>query len=231
MQRNDLPHLFLSEKTGNIVYLNENETKHIRVLRLRNNDLIFCIDGKGYKYLVRILETGKSYTRGEIIEEHFAKSSSRMLTLGFSPPSLNRTTWLIEKSIEIGIDFFQPIFFERSLTRNFPSLEKYESKMRECLKQCRRAYMPVILPVKKFHHFFPVGYDYILFASIHGEKLPEIEGNNILLLVGPEGDFTDKELQQINDFPNSFAVKLSENRLRLETACISLLSNVKAQFA
>lgn len=229
MQINDLPYLFLEEKKENIILLNASETKHIRILRLKKSDFIICLDGKGYRYLARIIEIGRDYTRGEIVEEYFTNRSSRLLTLGFSPPSLNRTNWLIEKSIEIGIDFFQPIYFKRSLSRSCPVFEKYEGKFKECLKQCRRTHMPEILPSRKFQNFLAGDYDLVLYASITGGKLPEIEGNKILLLAGPEGDFTEDELQKISDFPNSYAVKLSENRLRLETACISLLSNVKAK--
>ncbi len=223
----NLPCFFAGTVKGEVVSLDDREARHIYINRISIGERIIAIDGKGKRYISRLVELRKTFAKAIIEETEVVSEANPRLILGFSTPSPQRLDWLIEKATEIGLYAFQPIYFERSIRRSIPHPDRLEQKMKEALKQSQGGFLPRISQASKIGDIDLASYDAVLIATPHGKYLSDLpQKGSILLLIGPEGDFTASEESMLMNLPNSHTITLGNSRLRLETACICLLSHV-----
>lgn len=221
-------HLFYTpDISGSEYFLNEEETKHCtKVLRLKENELIYLVDGKGGFYKAAISDISGNKCLLKILETQidFGKRSYRLHIAIAPTKNIDRFEWFTEKATEIGIDEITPIICQRSERKHIKT-ERLEKIAISAIKQSVKAYLPKINQTKNFNDFIKTAASDLKCIA---HCLPENKQNlkslipsqkDILILIGPEGDFTPQEIQMA--LKNNFIpVSLGESRLRTETAGI-----------
>lgn len=222
--------------------------KHLRdSLRIKNGEMIYCVDEEGNRYAVRAAYTGQDLFVGEIIETTSkCKESAISIHLVQAVPKGPKLDFIIQKATELGISAITPVISDRAIVR----IEKnrVEDKLRrwrkialEAAQQSNRLDVPDISSPVSFHDYmasFKKGNLNLLLYE--GEKkrgikeaLRGIESINgvktIILLIGPEGGFSHKEVETaVNS--GFTTVSLGEFILRTETAPIAALSILQYEF-
>ena len=219
-------HLFYTpDLKDNLYILNETESKHcIRVLRLNTNDQIKLIDGKGGFYTAKIIDPNSKKCSIEIIEtkKEFGKRN-HYLHLAIAPTkNMDRFEWFLEKATEIGIDEITPIICEHS-ERKILKPDRLEKIIVSAIKQSIKAYKPKLNDLTNYRDFIEQNFNgikYIAHCEDNQKKLLKNnynKGQNAIVLIGPEGDFSPEEIEKARN--NNFTeISLGESRLRTETA-------------
>jgi 16S rRNA (uracil1498-N3)-methyltransferase len=133
---------------------------------------------------------------------------------------------MIQKATELGVTKFLPIIFDRTIVRKI-NKERLEKVIIEAAEQSNRINIPVIEQPQNLKSFLKNDMDLIftdLNASNKKIDLKMITANPICVIIGPEGDFSELERQEILKFKGVQPIKINENILRSETAVISALS-------
>ncbi len=221
-------HLFYTPDLRNKIYtLDEAESKHcIKVLRLGINDKVELIDGKGGFHKAKVIDLNPKKCSVEITETimEYAKRN-HYLHIAIAPTkNVDRFEWFLEKATEIGIDEITPILCDHS-ERKVLKNERLEKIIISAIKQSIKAYKPVLNNLTKLSDFVGSNFNGNKFIA-HCEENQKYSlkkvynnGENALILIGPEGDFSLEEINvaKKNNFKE---VSLGESRLRTETAGI-----------
>lgn len=208
--------------------LPESDSQHcVRVLRMREGQEIEVIDGRGTLFRCRIAMANQHHTLLEIIDEApLPKVWQPELTVAIAPTKHNdRMEWLVEKLVEIGIDRIVPLRCERSERKDI-KLERLEKIAVSAMKQSLKAILPEILPTTPYMEFISSCRADGRFIAYCDPSIPrrlfsrELRpGVDTAILIGPEGDFSPKEITAALD--TGFApISLGDNRLRTETAAL-----------
>lgn len=220
-------HLFYTpDISSNNYTLNEEESNHCnKVLRLKQGEKVHLIDGIGGLYTAEISEVTKKAVYLVVIEKQseFGKRNHH-LHIAIAPTKNNdRLEWFLEKATEIGIDEITPIICERS-ERKIVKEERLEKVVTSAVKQSLTAYHPKINTAIFFKDFIKQSEadDKLIAHCIDEDDRKAISQlikphQRYLILIGPEGDFTPKEIELA--LQNGFKpVTLGNTRLRTETA-------------
>jgi 16S rRNA (uracil1498-N3)-methyltransferase len=210
---------------GSSYTLNEEEFKHcIRVLRMKTGNEICLVDGKGGYYKGIIVSINPKSCNIEIIESipEFEKRGY-YFHLAIAPTkNTDRIEWLVEKAVEIGIDELTPIICEHSERKNF-NTERIERIAIAAMKQSVKAFKPKINQCVSFKNFINSTNQQVkLIAHCSDENRKKIKnvcktGQSVVCLIGPEGDFSENEIQSALKL-GFVGVSLGQSRLRTETA-------------
>lgn len=221
-------HLFYTPDINEKIYsLNEEESKHcMRVLRLQKDDKINLIDGKGGLYTARIIDTNPKKCILEVLDykQEYGKRDF-YLHIAIAPTkNISRFEWFLEKATEIGIDEITPLLCEHS-ERKIIKPDRLNKVITAAVKQSLKAYHPKLNVLTKFSDFISAnnkGEKYIAHCEENEKRnLKDIckSKTDIVILIGPEGDFSPKEIKQAQE--NNFTeISLGNSRLRTETAGI-----------
>jgi len=208
------------------IQFSKEESKHIvRVLRKSIGDTLYITNGKGVLFTSEIIIADQKNCIASIISSEVKPKKTYNLHLAVAPTKMNdRYEWFLEKATEIGIDSITPIFCENS-ERRIIKAERYEKILLSAMKQSLNCYLPKLNEALNYKDFVAQKHSGILFIA-HCEDTNrkslkhELKSNtNITILIGPEGDFSSKEIElaiQSNFIP----VTLGNTRLRTETAAI-----------
>ena len=213
-------------------------THALRVLRMKEGDEFFLMDGEGVFYRATVSEASSKHCFYEILE-HLPqeKTWQRRIHLAIAPTkNIDRMEWMAEKATEIGFDelsFLDCRFSERRQLR----VDRIEKIVVSAMKQSRKAWLPSVndmIPFRKFVEMPSEGRKFIAhcYEEIGRQELfpllsqtPETE--DVTVLVGPEGDFSIEEVRLAME--NGYeSVSLGTSRLRTETA--GLAAVMMAQF-
>ncbi len=217
--------------------LGPEESRHcIKVLRHQEGDLIYLTQGKGFLYQGRILTYDKRETQVEIVEifEGFGEHSHQ-IKLAVSPLRLkDRFEWIMEKAVELGANEIIPLHCHRTdVYKATFKARRVESILITALKQSKRSQLPRLHEVRPFEDWIAEEMDGLKLmgwceadtpVQHYTQKIKD--QGSITLLIGPEGDFTDEEVE-LGQEAGFLPISLGENRLRTETAAIHALSFVK----
>lgn len=195
---------YLPEITGEEVILNAEESKHcIRVLRLKKNHTISLVDGKGNLFNAILIKPDPTNSKArivEIIREY--KKRNYHLHIAIAPTKkAERFEWFLEKVTEIGIDEITPLVCSRS-ERVSINIDRAERIIIAAMKQSQRAYLPKLNPLKDFHRFLAeTTCKSKIITHCNSQDLPAITNElvpftPVVILIGPEGDFTMDEVNQ-----------------------------------
>ncbi|MDR0348764.1 MAG: 16S rRNA (uracil(1498)-N(3))-methyltransferase [Tannerella sp.] len=209
--------------------LPEEESAHaIRVLRMKEEDKITLTDGKGFFYLSEIVSAHPKRVEVRILKQWTQERLRPFyLHLALSPTKhMVRMEWLIEKATEIGIDavtFLQCRFSERRIIKTTARLEKI---MISAMKQSQKASLPLLTGMTNFNDLIKQPFDGRKFMA-HCETKDRLllkqiyrPGEKVLILIGPEGDFSAEEIRL--SLRHGFEpVSLGKSRLRTETAALA----------
>ncbi len=213
--------------------LNEEESKHcIRVLRLKNGDKINLIDGLGGFYLAEITNDHPKRCELRILqtEKEYGKRNYHLSIAVAPTKNIERYEWFLEKSTEIGVDEFIPFISQQS-ERKVIKPERLNKIINAAVKQSIQAYRPKLSSLFKFKDLINIDFKGKKFIAhcFDTEKpfLKNILNKNdkVLILIGPEGDFTLEEVEQAKT-KGFQEISLGNNRLRTETAGIVAVHTV-----
>ena len=218
--------LFYGEISNNAVTINDEEQTHIaKVLRMRNGEEIFVTDGKGNLAKGNLMFEGKKVLLDvkEITEN--LPDFSPQLHIAIAPTkNIDRIEFFLEKATEMGISEITFLQTEQTERKNI-NIEKLRKQSISASKQSLRFHFPVVNDLIKFSDFIKDIDPQTTFVAHCNENLERIELNeiqareNITFLIGPEGDFSEKEIQILAE-KGVKAVSLGNQRLRTETAGI-----------
>lgn len=212
------------------------ESKHIiKVLRKKEQDKIFITNGLGYLFETSITIASDSRCTVSIVEHTQQSEPEFHLHLAVAPTKMNdRYEWFLEKATEIGIVNIFPILSDRTEKESIKQ-ERLQQIIISAAKQSGQLFFPTlhnIQPIKELINNKNLKFSQLFIAHCEEEtqknhlKNSYRKGENALLLIGPEGDFTPKEIElAINN--NYIPVSLGNSILRVETAGVVACSIVQ----
>ncbi len=215
---------------GNRIKLVDEEFRHaVKVMRNRTDDEIYVTDGIGNVYRTKILRVLTGELELATVEKTFYQNLLENFTLCI--PRLKnpgRMEFALEKSVEFGFTKFIVFESERTVAKG-EKIKRWEKILVAAMKQSLRSHLPEIKYESNLNNL-DKNSTKIIFEQNAGvsftQYLNSIDKNKkTYLLFGPEGGFSDREL---DGFEKKVMVKLNKNRLRSETAIVSaasLLSN------
>ncbi|TFD94284.1 16S rRNA (uracil(1498)-N(3))-methyltransferase [Dysgonomonas capnocytophagoides] len=214
--------------------LPQEESAHcIRVLRKKEGDTIYIADGKGHFFDAEIIEAHQKHCVVNIINTiDEPKPWSNNLHIAFAPTkNMDRVEWFAEKATEIGIDRFSPLLCRYSERKEI-KLPRIEKILISAMKQSQKSFVPQLDEMTAFADFIRQPFDgqkFIAHCYPQEKKLLKdayTHGGNVLILIGPEGDFSEKEVQLALD--NGFEpISLGNSRLRTETAALVACNTIQ----
>ncbi|MCL2549005.1 MAG: 16S rRNA (uracil(1498)-N(3))-methyltransferase [Symbiobacteriaceae bacterium] len=236
-----LPRFFIlpDQIHNSLVTLMGGDVRHInRVLRLGIGDFIECLDGRGHLYRVKLSHLESEQIIGEIVESYKVDSEPELqVTIAQGIPKGERWDFVLQKCSELGATVFQPLYTERTIVRidedQLPrKLERWSKIAQEAAEQSQRSVIPRILAPITLEHWLTdlTGFDLVVLAWENEEQqslkevyasLPELK--RLALLIGPEGGFSLKEVEQVRQ-AGGRPVSIGPRILRSETAAITLLA-------
>lgn len=208
--------------------LDEEESKHcIRILRHVTGDKLMITDGLGNIYETEIIDDNHKKCCVKIINIiNNVGLTDYKIHIAIAPPkNLNRFEWFLEKATEIGIDEITPIITKHSEKINLKT-ERFNKIVVSAMKQSNRAYLPILneqIDLNKLFKTLNSGYKlYIAHCEDNIKqnlKFVYKKGENALVLIGPEGDFSAEEIKKSLEL-GFIPVSLGKSRLRTETAAL-----------
>lgn len=213
-------------ETDKTFFFDKEESKHIvKVLRKNEGDLLHVTNGKGFLFIAEIISASPS--KCEVSVQSFQQEHSKKfsLHLAVAPTKLmDRYEWFLEKAVEIGVQTITPIFCDHS-ERTVVKMERIEKIVLGAMKQSNQLFLPKINEPMAYKNFISQPFEgQKLIAHCEETKKETLKNalmpnKNALILIGPEGDFSNKEIELA--FQNNFKpVSLGTTRLRTETAAI-----------
>ena len=197
-----------------------------KVMRIKRNDFFSLFNSYG-EWEAKVSEILKGIVQFKIIKQIRSKESSKEIWLAFSPIKSNYQNFMIQKATELGVTKFLPIIFNRTIVRKI-NKERLEKIVIEASEQSNRLHVPLIEKAQNLTNFLKLNSMDLIFTDLNSDnkKIDKSKLTNkpICIIIGPEGDFSETEREEILSFKNVQALKINENILRSETAVISAIS-------
>mgnify|MGYP003611735533 FL=1 len=214
------------DETTETFSFDKEESRHIiKVLRKKDSDILHVTNGLGLLFETEITLASDNKCIVEVLSIKKSPEPKFRLHLAVAPTKMNdRFEWFLEKATEIGIQEITPVFCDRS-ERKVVNLERFEKIILSAMKQSNETYLPKLNEAISFKEFIKQkneGLQLIAHCEEADKKsLKEVlkPNENITILIGPEGDFSDKEIALALE-NNYQPVMLGNTRLRTETAAV-----------
>ena len=230
----------ISEDT---IRISESERHHLlNVLRLRADDQVEIFDGVGNRYVASLCDTRASPLQAKILQQQFQPPTPPYITLFQGLPKFDKMDLIVQKTTEIGVTEIAPIICQRSIPQSMVQEKRtirWQRIANEAAKQCKRPHFAHVLAPQRLEEGLARVVDHLdlLILLWEGEKrngLKEVlrnraEAKSVGVIVGPEGGFTDEEVEwaiQNGCLPATFG----DNTLRTETAAIVGVASVMYEF-
>ena len=154
------------------------------------------------------------------------KENTKDIWLAFSPIKSNYFNFMIQKATELGVTKFLPIIFDRTIVRKINN-ERLKKVIIEAAEQSNRITVPSIEDPQKLKSFLNIDMD-LIFTDLNTTNtkinIKKLTKKPTCVIIGPEGDFSEEEREEILKFNGVQPIKINENILRSETAIISAIS-------
>ena len=198
------------------ITLSKEESRHLKALRLNKDQAVELFDGKGKVCLAKIDCCGKEAVL-EIVKTSVFSPEKKEVILLTAIPKGERSDWLVEKAVELGVTKIIPVNFRYSVVKpKRTKLERWKRLSIAACAQSKRAFVPEISSPVNFKDIFKK-YDSFVVCHQDGESFDKLKlTDSIVLVVGPEGGFSEEELEMLKT--KSQFLKLNKNVLRTETA-------------
>ena len=199
----------------------------LNVLRIKNNETISIFNNMGQECLSRVSIEEKQVILNLSKQIKSGVKKSKIVRLCVSIINMKLMDLIIQKSVELGVTNFIPMYTQRSQYKNVDKrLDHWEKTVIHATEQCGRLdIMKLSRPVSlsNFDNINQSPSKYLLHQNGDEFKYEDLETSDITLLVGPEGGFDDLEIDYLD--ANGWKTKtINVNILRTETACISVLT-------
>ena len=196
-----------------------------KVMRLKEKEVFSLFNSSG-EWEAKILNITKSIVEFNVTKQLRQKENTKDLWLAFSPIKSNYFNFMIQKATELGVTKFLPVIFERTIVRKI-NKERLEKVIIEAAEQSNRITVPSIEDPQKLKSFLNNDMD-LIFTDLNTANtkidLTKLTTKPTCVIIGPEGDFSEEEREEILKFNGVEPIKINENILRSETAVISALS-------
>ncbi len=221
--------LFYGEINDHQVIIDSEEQTHIvKVLRMREDEEIFVTDGKGNLAKGKLKLEGKRVSLKVLEIKKDFPDFSPQLHIAIAPTkNIDRIEFFLEKATEMGVSEITFLQTEQTERKNI-NIEKLRKQSIAASKQSLRFHFPKVNDLIKFSDFIKEIDPSTTYVAHCNENLERLELNRlrqaqqdklekITFLIGPEGDFSEKEIQLLSE-KGIKAVSLGSQRLRTETA-------------
>ena len=196
-----------------------------KVMRLKEKEVISLFNRSG-EWEAKIVNITKSIVEFNVTKQLRQKENTKELWLAFSPIKSNYFNFMIQKATELGVTKFLPVIFERTIVRKI-NKERLEKVIIEAAEQSNRITVPSIEDPQKLNSFLNNDMD-LIFTDLNTTNtkidVKKLTTKPTCVIIGPEGDFSEQEREEILKFNGVQPIKINENILRSETAVISALS-------
>ena len=231
--------LFDADFTGNGL-LTEDESRHaISVMRHKENDILSITNGNGLLFESRILKAHPKKCELELVNVHQSARPYPWLHMAVAPTkNIDRYEWFLEKATELGIQEITPIICDHS-ERDKLRLDRLQKVLIAAMKQSLKYWLPVMNEPILLEDFLETTTNSTQKFILHCHASPKkhlfnitVQHQDSIVLIGPEGDFSIKEIQlaKANGY---WEATLGNNRLRTETAALAAchILNLKNEIA
>ena len=216
--------------SGMVLKLSESQSHYLKnVVRLKNGDKISLFNSADGEWNAKILNQRNDFTEIKVEKLYRKQKQENNLWLAFSPIKKIAQDLILQKATELGIQKYIPLICERSIVREI-NIIRAKKIIIEASEQSNRISVPEfskIQDLKSFIHTFPEN-GRIIFCDINSSSnnLKNIlsKKNPTCILIGPEGDFSEKERQLLVDNKKTLSFSLADNILRSETAAIAAIT-------
>ena len=207
--------------------LDKSQSHYIsKVMRIKEIEVFSLFNSNG-EWEAKILNISKSLVEFNITKQLRQKEYPKELWLAFSPIKSNYFNFMIQKATELGVTKFLPIIFDRTIVRKV-NKERLEKVIIEATEQSNQINMPTIEEPQSLDSFLKNNKTDLIFTDLNTTNkkidLNQLTSNPTCVIIGPEGDFSEEEREQILKYKGVQSIKINENILRSETAVISALS-------
>ncbi len=196
-----------------------------KVMRI-NIGQSFSLFNQSGEWEAKIKEISKGIVAFSVIKKLRSAIDEREIWLAFSPIKLNYLNLMIQKATELGVTKFIPILTERTIVRKLND-KRVNKIIIEASEQSNRLKVPKLEKILKLNEFLKLNQNTnIIFGDLNTDnsKINFKSSDPLCILIGPEGDFTVKERENILKLKKLIPLKINQNILRSETAAISMLS-------
>ena len=215
-----------------ILTISPEESRHVtKVLRKKIGDLIGITNGKGLEWIGEIIHINTRKVVAKKSKFILHKNNRPTLHIAIAPTKNNdRFEWFIEKATELGVSEITPIICNHSERKTIKP-ERLKKILISGIKQSAQFFLPILHPTIFFETFInqDLPKTKLIAHCQKGNKLPLQEvrnlDNEVLIMIGPEGDFSKLEIENAqNQFFSE--ITLGSQRLRTETAGLVACSKV-----
>ena len=198
-----------------------------KVMRVKENEVFSLFNSNG-EWEAKVLSISKSIIEFKIIKQLRQKENiKKELWLAFSPIKSNYQNFMIQKATELGVTKFLPIIFDRTVVRKI-NKERLEKIIIEASEQSNRINLPKIEEPQSLNNFLEINSIDLILTDLNSNNnkidKSKLTDKPLCIIIGPEGDFSEDERQEILAFKGVQPIKINENILRSETAVISAIS-------
>ena len=187
---------------------------------------IFLFNENNGEYLCRVIEKNKKKLILEVVLKAEYEKIQNNINLIFCPPKSHKLDTLIQKCTEIGVRSFIPVISDHTENRKL-NLIRIRKIIKEAVEQSNQLNIPDVFDPISFDQFLNQQKDKVFFADIQSDiNLSKLKINlkeNNSILIGPEGDFSSKELKALRSNNNFISFSLGKRIFRSETAAIASL--------
>ncbi|MDD5108878.1 MAG: RsmE family RNA methyltransferase [Candidatus Omnitrophica bacterium] len=211
------------------------------VLRIKPKEQVTIFDSLGNEYIVLVSEIGEKGAKLMVREKRLNDDAGIKITVACAIPKKVKMDDIVDKLTQLGVECIVPLETERVIVRlnnqkRIERQERWEKISQSATKQSQRSKLVLIKPVTEFKDVISLAhnFDLKLIPTLEGERksLKDIFNNssreikNVLVLIGPEGDFTPSEVALAKE-AGFVPVNLGRGVLRVDTAAIAVVSFIK----
>jgi len=222
-----------------IILRDKKQIHHLRVLRLKVKDKVVIFDEKNNEYTCLIRDFSNQQVVFEIKEKQTVKIPKMNITVACAIPKKSKIDEIIDKLTQLGVDRIIPLETQRVMVKLDPKkkqlrLLRWRKIAENASQQSQRNRIPIVEPIQNIKEVLAEssGFNLKLIPTLMGQRrtlkevLEQGKPKNILILIGPEGDFTPEEID-LAIKAGCIPVTLGELVLRVETAAIAVVSFIK----
>lgn len=222
-------HLFFQPDFSSIYALTDDEAFHAaKVLRLREGEIVQVTDGQGSWYDAQVRQSTPKRCDLQILKQTTYEPRPYSIEIALAPTkNIDRIEWFVEKATEMGIDKIS-FFYTKHSERRTMKLDRLQKIAVSAMKQSLQAYLPALEEVGDFEKWLSTAQAFPrqkFLAHLPEGSMPAHLCKSVkphqkyLVLIGPEGDFTPKEIE-LTQKAGFQMVVLGNTRLRTETAAL-----------
>ena len=235
--------IFLEDLTAAELKISGQDARHLAYsLRARRGERIKAVDRAGNCAVIELIDFNNDSVKARRIGEMQKVIVERKIILADCLPKQNRFETIIEKATELGVDKIQPLISERTIARpgggarEISKLERWRRIAKESSEQCGRDTIPEIGDIRKLDDWlkeiFPLKENWLFLFCWELERTTTVRevlsanrNSNIIVLIGPEGGFSEAEVSTIK-MVGGVSASLGNRILKTDTAAVSVLAMI-----